>query len=55
MDRVPNGQIRELCGMRKWVDEKIEEGVFRWFYPNEKNGECGECMGSLLKGPPQKR
>ena len=31
MDRVPNAQIRQLCGMTKGVDEKINEGVLRWF------------------------
>ena len=27
MDRVPNAQIRELCGGTKVVDERIDEGV----------------------------
>ena len=31
MDRVPNARIRELCGMAKGVDERIEEGVLPWF------------------------
>ena len=26
MDRVPNAQIRELCGVRKGLDERIDEG-----------------------------
>ena len=30
MDRVPNAQIRELCGVRKGLDERIEEGVLQW-------------------------
>ena len=29
-DRVPNAWIRELCGVTKEVDERIE-GVLRWF------------------------
>ena len=31
MDRVPNARIRELCGVRKGVDGRIDEGVLRWF------------------------
>ena len=31
MDRVPNARIRELCGVMKGVNEKIDEGVLRWF------------------------
>ena len=31
MDRVPNERIRELCGVSKGVDERIDEGVLRWF------------------------
>ena len=31
MDRVPNARIRELCGVTKEVDERIDEGVLRWF------------------------
>ena len=27
MDRVPNAQIRELCGVRKGLDERIDESV----------------------------
>ena len=29
MDRVPNSRIRELCGVRKGLDERIDEGVLR--------------------------
>ena len=32
MDRVPNEWIRELCGMTKGVDERIDEDVLRWLY-----------------------
>ena len=31
MDRVPNAWIREFCGMKKGLGEKIDEGVLRWF------------------------
>ena len=28
---VLNAWIRQLCGVTKGVDEKIDEGVLRWF------------------------
>ena len=31
MDRVPNARIRELYGVMKGVDERIEKGVLCWF------------------------
>ena len=31
MDEVPNARIRQLCGMTKGVDQKIDEGVLQWF------------------------
>ena len=31
MDRVPNAGIKELCGVTKGVDKRIDEGVLRWF------------------------
>ena len=31
MDTIPNARIRELCRERKGLDEKIDEGVLRWF------------------------
>ena len=27
MDRVPNAWIRELCGVKEGLDERIDEGV----------------------------
>ena len=30
MDRVPNSRIRELCGVKKGLDEMID-GVLWWF------------------------
>ena len=37
MDRVSNARIRELCGVRKGLDERIDEGVLRWFGHIVKN------------------
>ena len=31
MGRVTNARIRELCGAKKRVDERIDECVLRWF------------------------
>ena len=31
MDRVPNARIRELVGVAKEIDERIDEGILRWF------------------------
>ena len=31
MDKVANGWIRQLCRVTKGVDERIDEGVLRWF------------------------
>ena len=28
MDKVPNARIRELCGVRKGLDERIDEGAY---------------------------
>ena len=31
MGKFLNARIRQLCGVTKCVDEKIDEGVLRWF------------------------
>ena len=31
MGRVPNAWIRELCGVKKDLDERIDEGMIQWF------------------------
>ena len=40
MDKVMNAQIRELCGVTKGVDERIDEGVFRWFGQVKRIENC---------------
>ena len=37
MDSPLNAWIRELCRATKGVDERIDEGVLRWFGHVEKN------------------
>ena len=63
IDKVPNARIRKLCGVKKGVDEKIDEGVLRWFGHGErmekdriaKRVYVGECAGSHSVGRPRKR
>ena len=63
MDKVPNARIRQLCGVTKDVDEKIDEGVLRWFGHVErmendriaKRVYVGEYAGSRSVGRSQKR
>ena len=31
MDKILNAQIRELCRMRKGLDERIDKGILQWF------------------------
>ena len=31
INRVPNALIRELCGVKKGLDGRIDERVLRWF------------------------
>ena len=62
MDRVPNGQIRELRGMAKGGGERIKEGVLRWFSHVErmendridKRLYVGEFAGSISAGQSRK-
>ena len=60
MDRVPNALKRESCGVKKGSDEKIGEGVLRWFGHVEsdriaKRDYVGECAGSRSVARPRKR
>ena len=64
MDKVSNARIRQLlCGVTKGVDEKIDEGVVRWFGHVERGENdriakrvyLGECAGSRSVGRPRKR
>ena len=63
MDKIPNARIRQLCGVTKGVDEKIDEGVLRWFGHVErmennriaKRVYVEECAGSRSVGRLRKR
>ena len=58
MDKVSNALIRELCGVTKRVDERIDEGVLRWFghvkrMENDRIAKrvyVRECAGSRSVG-----
>ena len=57
MDKVPNAWIKELCRLKKGVDERIDEGVLRWFNHVERWSDriakriyFGESAGSRSVG-----
>ena len=60
-DRVPDARIRQLCGVRWGLDEKIDERILSWFGHVEKmerdriaKSVCvGECAGSRSVGRPR--
>ena len=61
-DKVPNVWIRELGGMTRRVDERIDEGVLLWFAHVERMENDGivkrgswECVGSPSVGRTRKR
>ena len=63
MDRVPNTVIRELCGVKKCLDERIDQGTLRWFGHVErmerdrsaKRVYAGKCAGSRSLDRQRKR
>ena len=55
-----NAWIRELCRVRKGLDERIDEGILRWFSHMQRNKIAkrlyvGECARSHSVGKPQKK
>ena len=63
MDRFMNARIKELCRVTKGVDERVDEGVLRWFghvermksYRFAKRVYVGECTGTRSVGRPRKK
>ena len=63
MDEIPNAQIRQLRRVKEAMDEKIDEGVLRWFGHVErmknkrivKRIYVVECASSCSVGWPRKR
>ena len=52
-DKGPNARIRQLCGVTKGEDEKIDEDVLPWF--SHVEGLYRECTGNRSVGRPRKR
>ena len=47
MDRVPNARIRELLRNEEGLDERIDEGVLRWFGHVERWRGIGSLRESM--------
>ena len=58
MNKVPNAQIRDLCGVKKWLYERIDVGMLQWYVHVERMERdrtvktvcVGECPGSHSVG-----
>ena len=63
VDRGADARIRELYGVMKGMDERIDEGILRWFRymermerdRNVKRVYVGAYAGSRSVGRPRKR
>jgi hypothetical protein len=63
IDKMRNEHIRELCGVKKGVTERINEYILRWFGHMErmdvnrlvKRMYNSECVGDRPVGRPKKR
>ena len=63
MDKGLNARIRELCRVKKGLDERIDEGVLQWYGYVERMEKAriakrvyvGEGAGSRSVGRPWKR
>ena len=49
MDSVPNAQIRELCGVKKRLDERINKGGLQWFGHVERMKNDSRIAKSLCR------
>ena len=62
MDKIPNARINDLWGVRKSLDERIDESVLRYFGHVErmkkhriaKRVYVGECAGNRSVGRPRR-
>ena len=60
---MPNTGIRELCGVKEGLEERIDEGMLQWLehverMENDRNAKSvyvGESAGSPSVGRPWKR
>ena len=49
MDKIPNASIRKLCGVKKGLEERIDEGVLQWFRNVEERRERDRIAKSLYR------
>src|SRR5678816_3860301 len=63
INKIRNERIRELCGVKKGVNERINESTLRWFDHVERMNDSwlvkrmysGECVGNRPAGRPKKK
>src|SRR5678815_4819944 len=63
IDKMRNERIRDLCGVKKGVNERINESMLRWFGHVERMNDSrlvkrmysGECFGNRPAGRPKKK
>ena len=63
IDKMRNERIRELCGVKKGINERINESTLRWFGHVERMNESrlvkrmysGECVGNRPAGRPKRK
>jgi len=63
IDKERNERIREWCGVKKGVNERINESMLRWFGHVERMNESrlvkrmysGECVGNRPAGRPKRK
>src|SRR5678815_5559529 len=63
IDKMRSERIRELCGVKKGVNERINESTLRWFGHVERMNDSrlvkrmysGECVGNRPAGRPKKK
>ena len=63
INKVRNELIREWCGVKKGVNERINESMLRWFGHMERMNDSrlvkrmysGECVGNRPAGRPKRK
>src|SRR5678815_4314459 len=63
IDKMRNERIREMCGVKKWVNERINESMLRWYGHVKRMNDSrlvkrmysGECVGNRPAGRQKKK
>src|SRR5678816_1585400 len=63
IDKMRNERFRKLCGVKKGVNERINESTLRWFGHMKRMNDSrlvkwmysGECVGNRPAGRPKKK